>query len=370
MFCIHWIWVCFMFIFELQKLGCTVIYKAFWRNRNAKMQIRKQSQRLGYPSVVSIFQNLSKEKRDKLVDKCPFFIKLDKRIPYRWTCAGHIVFDIFLKSWKLRHLIIIAKLLMYDFFFTTEFLPLPFRKWLRRKLNYHNEAGINSGLNPLLNRIGTVINYFFVELISVSEILGTTVPLMINNLIVNFYIGDEYVPNFFKKLEKSKIRNLDFNLEQLPAFVNNEEILRTVLKDMTTLTAQNVRVFAHMVPTASLQTIWKMNAQTMELFDEFASRTRVLQVCDDLRSGKVTFNRFQYTGYLRIAGDQFGDFWDQVKERVRFGIDDKVRGNGNSIHFKTSDEVLEIPTISNCELFSSKSQKNYKPSVLSQSYTD
>ncbi|CAR98998.1 Protein CBG27368 [Caenorhabditis briggsae] len=100
MFWIHWIWVCFMLIYELPRL---ITHKVFWRNRNARTQSRKESQRLGYPSVVSVFQNLSKEKRDQLADKCPFFNQLDKRIPYHWDCVGHIVFDLFFKTWKLRH---------------------------------------------------------------------------------------------------------------------------------------------------------------------------------------------------------------------------------------------------------------------------
>ncbi|CAO4378788.1 unnamed protein product [Caenorhabditis nigoni] len=302
------------------------------------MQIRKQSQRLGYPSVVSIFLNLSKEKRDKLADKCPFFNKLDKRIPYRWTCAGHAVFDLFLKSWKLCLLITIAKDHMYGFFFTTKLLPLAFRQWLGRKLNYNDGTGIN----PLLNRVGTVINYFFVEYIATSPTIRTTVPLLINYLTVNLLYGDEYLPNFFKPLEKSKIRYLDFNAETSPGFMNDEEFVQTVFEDMTKLTVQNVRIFAHMLPTASLQRLWTMKAQTMELRDEFASGPRFLQVCEDLRSGKVPFNLFRYTGYVRMPGDQFVGFWNKVKERVGFGIDDEVRVNGNSIHFKTSDGDLGI----------------------------
>ncbi|CAP26950.2 Protein CBG06674 [Caenorhabditis briggsae] len=124
--------------------------------------------------------------------------------------------------------------------------------------------------------------------------------------------------------------------------MNNEELLQTVLKDMTILKVENVRVFAHMVPTASLRRFWTMKAQTMELRDEFTSGPRFLQVCEGLRSGEVSFDRFQYTGYLRIAGDQFDVFWDQMQERVGFGIDDEVRVNRNSIHFITSDGNLII----------------------------
>ncbi|UMM34037.1 hypothetical protein L5515_007283 [Caenorhabditis briggsae] len=316
--------------------------KAFSRNRDARVHIRKQSQRLGYPSVVSVFQNLSKEKRDELADKYPLFYKLEKRIPYHWDCVGHIVFDLFFKTWKLRHLITFAKFRMYGFFYTTTLLPLELREWLREKLNHKDGTGIHRDSVPFLNRAGTVINYFFVEYIATSHIIRTTVPLLINNLAINFHIGDKYFPNFFKQFEKSKIRNLDFNAETMPDFMNDEELLQTVFEDMTKLTVQNVRVFAHMVPTASLQRLWTMKAQTMELRDEFTSGPRFLQVCEDLRSGKVPFNRFQYTGYVRMTGDQFDGFWNQVKERVGFGIDDDVRVNGNSIHFKTSDGNLGI----------------------------
>ncbi|PIC25685.1 hypothetical protein B9Z55_018522 [Caenorhabditis nigoni] len=124
--------------------------------------------------------------------------------------------------------------------------------------------------------------------------------------------------------------------------MNDEELLQTVLENMTKVTAQNVRIFAHMVQTASLQRLWTMKAQTMELRDEFASGLRFLQVCEDLKSGKVPFNRFQYTGYVRMTGDQFVGFWNQVKERLGFGMDDEVRMNGNPIHFKTSDGNLII----------------------------
>ncbi|CAO4378789.1 unnamed protein product [Caenorhabditis nigoni] len=339
MFWTHWIRVCFIFIFELPRL---ITHKVFWRNKNTKLQIPKQAQRLGYPSVVSIFQNLSKEKRDQLADKCPFLNELDNRIPYHWDCKGHIVFDLFLKSWKLRDLITIVEYHLYSFFFTTMLLPLEFREWLRSKLDHDDETDINGDSNSLLNRVGTVINYYFVEFIDDPYILSTTVPLIINNLIVNIYIDDDYVSKFFENLEKSKIRNVDFNLETMPDFMNDEELLQTVFEDMTKVTVQNVRVFAHMVPTASLQRLWTMKAQTMELRDEFASGPRFLQVCEDLRSGKVPFNLFRYTGYLRMPADQFVGFWNKVKERVGFGIDDDVRVNGNSIHFKTSDGDLGI----------------------------
>ncbi|PIC25681.1 hypothetical protein B9Z55_018521 [Caenorhabditis nigoni] len=315
-----------MFKFELLKLGCTVIQKAFWRNRNARMQIRKQSQRLGYPSVVSIFQNLSKEKRHDLAEKNTFFNKLDNRTPYHLDFVGHIVFDTFLRSRKLCHLITIVKLQMYSFFFTTEYLPLSFRHWLRRKLD-HND-GINRDSNSFFNRIGTVINYFFVKYNANSPDLRTTVPLMINNLIINFNIRDDYVPNFFKKLGQSIIRNLEINSETLLLYFYEEDFMQTVFEEMTTLTVQNVRVFALMVPPVSLERFWKMRAQTMELHDEFASRQCFINVCKDLRSGKVPFNRFQYTGYFRMTRDHFGGFWDRLKDRMGFGVDDDVRVNG------------------------------------------